>query len=556
MKLNTGINILRAKDIERTLSKKIMLANTSDKHNGGKLGVASPADPIYFRNSSRHALFNPDIRYRNNYGYSPIADINARNTLLLFAENKEIKKALKAITNEIIVSDLKSYKYPVYPIINLTTIPEDKQEVAKTIQTYLDEVFYPKIYQKLQLKVKGLNKLISEYLKTGKICYEIVYDNLKRPKEIVNMIPVDPSTLQKYKEGDSIWYVQRPLSDNGKERILHENQIVLVEWNEYDFGYLSYIDELRRSFNIMRGMQSSKILWFAAKSQVRMHIKLNMGDVSRTDAIQKLTEARDEFVNDFYFNKDSGELLFNGEPDTVGYHEFFTAETSASGSPEIDEVNSNGPDLTEVDSLQFWEKMFWKDTEIPYDRIDPSSSETWGFLDANSVKKTELNFANFCLEIKDAIAQIVLKPIIIQLTLKEVEIGVDLSLLDSILIQWVSFNEYSKLAELEVIDKKVQIAKNIVDFGEMEDVNGNMRKIIPITFTMDNYLDFTNEQKTAMDLARRQENIMLGYAPDGTEKEEEEESDLDDVEEETFDDTDNIEFSDDDSPVDTDDENF
>lgn len=553
MRLNTGINILKTKDIEKSLSKKILLANTADKHNAGKLGVASPADPIYFRNGSRQSLINPDIRYRNNYGYSPLTDINARNALLLFGENKEIKKALKAITNEIVVSELKSYKYPVFPQINLTTVSEDKQEVAANIQTYLDEVFYPKIFQKLKLKGKGLSKLIDEYLKTGKLAYEIVYDNLNRPKEIVNMVPIDPSTLQKYKDGDNLWYVQRPIDGNMKERILHENQVVLIEWNEYDFGYISYIDELRRSFNIMRGMQSSKILWFAAKSQVRMHIKLNMGDVPRTDAIQKLTEARDEFVNDFYFNKESGELLFNGEPDTVGYHEFFTAETTASGSPDIEEINSAGPDLTEVDSLQFWEKLFWKDTDIPYDRIDPSSSETWGFLDANSIKKTELNFGNFCLDIKDSISAILLKPIIIQLTLKEVEIGVDLALLDSILINWVSFNEYSKLAELEVIDKKVQIAKNIVDFSEVEDVNGVSRKMIPTLFVMDNYLDFTAEQKTAMEVARRKENIMLGFNPDGTTKEDEtgEEEIVDEEVEENFD-----EFTDDENPADTDDANF
>lgn len=544
MKLNTGVGMLATRNVEKTLSKKILLANTSDRKSKDKLGVGNPSDPIYFSNSTKTTVYNPDIRYRNNYGYSPITDINARNALLIFSENNEIKKAIKAICNEIIVSNLKSYKYPVNPIINLSTIPEDKQEVAKAIQTYLDEIFYPELYRMLKLKNKGLFKLISEFLKTGKMAYEIVYDNLKRPKEIVNMIPIDPSELQKFMENDNIYYVQRSLSGDTKERIMHENQVVILEWNEYEYGYVSYVDQLRRPFNIMRGMQSSKILWFAVKSQVRMHIKLNMGDVSRQDAIQKLTVARDEFTNDFFLDEQSGQILFNGETDSTGYHEFFTAETSQSGSPEIEEVIGTGPDLTEVDSLQYWEKLFWKETEIPFDRIDPSSSETWNFVDVNNVRKSEINFSKFILDIKGTIAEVFLKPIIIQLTLKEAEIGVDMALLDSILIEFVSFNEYDKLGELEVLDKKIQIATNIAAFGEIEDVNGATRKSIPLKFIIDNYLDFTPEQKEAMRLARRQENVELGFPADETVLiDESEEEIVDETEEEIVDE--NFDYTDD-----------
>lgn len=552
MKLNTGIGMLRARNVEKTLSKKILLANTAGKSND-KLGVGAPSDPIFLKNSDKQQVYNPDIRFRNNYGYSPITDINARNALLLFAENGEIKRAIKAICNEIIVSNLKTTKYPLYPTINVTNIPEDKQEVAEAIQAYLDNVFYPKLFSYFKLKGKGLFKLIADYLKTGKIAFEIVYDNLKRPTEIVNIVPLDPSTLQKFKENDQIFYAQRPLTENNKDRVLHDNQVILIEWNEFEFGYLSYIDQLRRPFNIMRGMQSSKILWFAVKSQVRMHIKLNMGDVSRSDAIQKLAVARDDYANDFFLDDDSGKILFNGEPDTTGYHEFFTAETSQSGSPEIEEVIGNGPDLTEVDSLQYWEKLFWKETDIPYDRIDPSSGETWNFVDVSSIKKTELNFANFTLDIKASIAEAIIKPIIIQLTLKEVEIGVDLMLLDSINIEWVALNDYSALGELEVLDKKVQIVTNLAAFGEMEDINGKTRKMIPINWLMDNYLGFTPEQKASMEVSRRKENVSLGFAPDGTEPEVEEtaEEPIEETEEEI-----DLDFTDEENPADQDDKEY
>jgi hypothetical protein len=511
MKLTIGVSLLSARNVEKGINKKILLANTSDKVNTNKLGKAVPVDPIYFSNSSRAQYFNNDIRYRSNYGYSPLTSIDGRNALLLFAENTEIKKAVKAICNEIIVSNLKDKKYPLQPVINLTNIHEDKREVGEAIQNYLDDIFWPKLYQMLGFKKDGLYETVREFLVTGKLAFEIVFDNLKNPTEVINVIPIDPSTLQKFKQDNYVFYIQRPMGDSIRERILHENQVILIEWNKFDFGYISYVDQLRRPFNIMRSMQTAKILWFAVKSQVRMHIKLNLGDVSRQDAIQKLATAKSDYINTFDFNDEEGTVKYNGEANSFGYQEFFTAETAASGSPEIEEINTQGPDLTEVDSLQYWEKQYWKETEIPFDRIDPNSSEVFNFVDVTNMRKIEINFSKFISGIRRMLAEIVLKTIIIQLTLKELEIGIDLNLLDNILIEWVAFNEYDKLGELEIMSKKIELVTAMAAFGVQTDASGVERNYLPLSWLVDNYLDFTPEQKIAMEEARTREAMALGF---------------------------------------------
>ena len=522
MKLTTGIAILATRNVEKNVSKKILYANTADKlaNNKSVLNKAEavPNDPIYFQNSS-NTVFNPDIRFNNTYGYSPLTNINYRNDLLVFAENQEIKKAVNIVSNECVTTQLKTNKYPVFPVINMTLIPEDKKNVAEKIQTYLDEVFYPKLWQFCDLKKNGLLEKIREYLVCGKLAFEILYDNLKNPKNIIGVIPIDPASLMKYKKDGLVYYIQRPIIDGTRERVLHENQVILIEWNPYDYGYVSYVDQLKRPFNIMRSMQTSKILWFAVKSQVRLHIKFNMGDVSRSEALNKLSTAKEKFANSFAFDDTTGQVKFNGRPNSIGYREFYTAETAASGSPEIEEVNTQGPDLTEVDSLQYWEKYYWKFTDIPYDRIDPNASDTWGFIDVTNLRKIELNFSKMIETIRDAMSEMFLKLITIQLTLQEIEIGIDLSLLDSIQINWVAFNEYDKLGELELLNKKIEICTNLAQFGEMEDANGTTRKAIPITWIMKNYLDFTPEQLESMEIARREENLSLGFNADGTPKE-------------------------------------
>lgn len=267
-----------------------------------------------------------------------------------------------------------------------------------------------------------------------------------------------------------------------------------------------------------------------------MHIKLAMGDVSRPEAIQKLTESKNQYINQFEFS-DDGQVRFNNKPNNSGYREFFTAETNASGSPDIEEINSNGPDMTETDSLNFWSRQFYMATEVPLDRVDPQASETWGFTDVNNLRKIEVNYGKFVNGIRKILNPLFIKPIRIQLTLQEAEIGVDISLLDTIKMQWNAFNEYDKLAELEVINKKVELAQNIANFGELTDVNGNSRKAIPLMWIVKTFLDLTNEQLESIERERIRENLMLGFNADGSSPEESDEEDMDD--DEGFDDSDN-----------------
>jgi hypothetical protein len=534
MKLSQGINILKGRKPDKTISKKILLANTSDKLIDLKVqgkAMAVSNDPVYSTSDFGMDIpFNPDIRFRNIYQFNPLTNINYRNDLLLLAENDEIKDVVEIVANEVCIMDSDINKYPVFPYINLTEIEEDKLETATAIDEYINTIFYPVLWQAYNFADEGLIETIKEFLITGKLCYEIIYDNIKSPHDIIGIQPIDPATIQKFKIDGYIFYVQKPMYGDAHERVLHENQVILVEWNKYDFGYISYVDNLRRSFNIMRSMMSSKILWFAAKSQIRMHIKFAFGDIARTEAIQKMTQAKNQYTNQFFFNEDLGTVSFNGQPNNNAYREFFTAETASSGSPEIEEVNANGTDLSETDSLTYWEKLFYRKTKIPYDRIDPASTDTWGFADVNSLRKIEVNFAKFINKIRKFMNPLFLKPIIIQLTLKEVEIGVDLSLLSSIIMKWIAFNQYESMAELELLAKKMELATSMSQFGEAEDVNGIVRKVLPLSWIVRSQLGLTEEQLKAMERMRRMENVWLGFSPEGTKPEDEEGSEEGDEE--------------------------
>ena len=83
-------------------------------------------------------------------------------------------------------------------------------------------------------------------------------------------------------------------------------------------------------------------------------------------------------------------------------------------------------------------------------------------------------------------------------------------------MEWVAFNNYEELAELEVLDRRVQLAMNMANFGEMTDVNGNPRKPVPLTWILKTYLGFTKEQLDSLERERVKENLWLGFNADGS----------------------------------------
>ena len=83
-------------------------------------------------------------------------------------------------------------------------------------------------------------------------------------------------------------------------------------------------------------------------------------------------------------------------------------------------------------------------------------------------------------------------------------------------MRWIAFNQYEMMAELEVLNKRVELAQNIANFGEYTDVNDKQRKPIPLRWIVHNFLDFTKEQLDSMESERIKENLMLGFNADGS----------------------------------------
>ena len=65
------------------------------------------------------------------------------------------------------------------------------------------------------------------------------------------------------------------------------------------------------------------------------------------------------------------------------------------GTPEIETIGGDGPELNDNDQLKFFKNMLYKVSKIPLSRFDQESGETWFGADASSVARTEIDFGRF-----------------------------------------------------------------------------------------------------------------------------------------------------------------
>ena len=448
-----------------------------------------------------------DMRYSkyNKYAYSQMSEIRKRNLLIQLSLEPEIEDILDTLCNEL-VTKIPGKKFVAKPIFDSMDIIDLKKEVEDQINETLT-IWYPKLYRMLQLNNNGAKQTMRNWLVWGKIAYEIVYDSLEKPTQIIGIIPIDAITLTEVYENGQRYYIQEPkFGIDVKQRVLHDSQVIFLQWDE-DYGRISYIERLFRYFNIYRIMERSKILWFITHSQARTHFTIPTAGKSRAKAAQTLASAMQRYSDEISFDDSSGQLFVNGEPTWTASKEFWTVSTD-SGNPEINDVSADGIDLSETGSVSFYENRLYKISKIPIDRFDPSSSESWN-LDPTSQRRQEIKFSTFINDIRDKFSIIFVKPLQIHLCLKIPALMEDDEILSSIVIDWERNNVFDEMAEMELMEKRVDFIDKLQEALRVTDASGTEHNFFPRNYLVKQYLGLSDEEIKTIEKMKKIEDKKL-----------------------------------------------
>lgn len=411
-----------------------------------------------------------------------------RDILRKMAQQPEIEDIIDIMTNECIVYD-SDEAYICKPFIDNAVIQDLNERALDEVRTAVNSIFY-QIYLLLGFKQNAWN-LFRRFLIDGILAFEIIYDNLENPRSIIGIIDIDPATLTRSIENGTTYWIQYK-GIAGRERKLLDAQVIYIKYS--DDGVVdrqSYLERLIRPFNIYRIIEQAQIIWTVTQSSFKTLFTIPVAGMSRVNGTQTLNAAMNRYKEDISFNNDTGELKVNGKVNMPFNKEFWMPENE-NGRPQIETLVDNGPQLNDSEQLKWFAAKLYKMSKIPESRFDKEAQSTWFGTDPSQALRDEINFGRFTSRLRSNFSEILLKPIRIQLALQVPDIKNDKRILDSIGLQFNSYNQFQELMEHQIEQSNMEHIQMLKDtFIEVDD-EGNEESYFCNKFLIVKYLNMSD----------------------------------------------------------------
>ena len=447
-----------------------------------------------------------------------------RDVLRKMAMQPELEDILDIMANESIVYD-DDESYICQPFLDTGLIQDLNEKSAEEIRNAMDVSFY-KIYLLLEWKKFAWDEY-KRYLIDGVIAYEIVYDDIENPKSIIGIVDIDPATLtMKIKDGTTYW-VQFE-GNMGFERTLLDSQIIYIKYEDTGVSTRqSYLERLIRPFNLYRIVEQAQVIWTVTQASFKTMFTIPVGTQNKAKGMQTLANVMNRYREDISFNVDTGELKVNGKPNQVFNKEYWFPQNEQ-GRPEVETLVDNGPMLNDSDQIRWFENKLYKMSKIPINRFDREAQSTWFGNDPTQALRDEIDFSRFVTRLRNSFAEVLLKPLRIQLTLSVPDIKNDKRILDSVSLRWNSYNLFEEMMNIEVMTRRVEFIGTMKDSLATTDAEGNEESFFSLKFLVMKYLkmsdadlELNEKYKLEEQLAKKSGKKNEGEEEEGKEKEEE-----------------------------------
>jgi len=448
-----------------------------------------------------YTLALSDIGQKQYIGYFDKSLVQRRENLREFSQNGEIEFVLETIADECIIYDTRNYFCQV-DVSNLRG--NIKEDIENEIIDYINDSF-KKIYMLFNFN-KGHDawSYFKQFLIDGFLAFEIIWD--EDAENIIGFKEIDPLSIRpgiiKDENGkiQKVWYQYEDIVGVG--RTLYDSQIIYISYAKSNFtSRISYVERLVRSFNLLRILENSRIIWNIMNSSFRMKTIIPVGDRSP----QKQKEAVAEFIStykeDITIDDKSGEISVNGKP-SMQFYKNYVMPSTPSGAPEIEVMENQGFDLSDTEALKYFYNKFKLDTKIPFERFGREDGGGLVTIDINNTNREEIRFANFKSRLTSIFQEIILKPLILQIEAKYPDLKDDVLFRSLIGLQFNEEDLFKELKEMEIMSKRVEFITQMNNLVVNETNEDGMSEQVPffdMVFLSRKYLKMSED-----DLKRNQ----------------------------------------------------
>jgi hypothetical protein len=445
-----------------------------------------------------------DIESKKTIAFFDNDYVSRRESLRKFSLNGEIDFILDTICDEAIVYDDYNYfcQLNIDKLANYITNEKELNEIKEYLQ-----IEFNKIYNLLNFSEwHEAWFYMKKFLIDGFLAFEIIYD--EEYNSIIGFKELDPATLrpdiQKSQDGTySRVYVQEVRNQGvstNTQRILYDSQVIYISYSRANFiSRFSYVENLVRSFNLLRIAENSRIIWNFINSQYRLKIEVPVNSRSPQKARESLAEYTNMLREDISINNESGELIINGKPNLKFFKNYIIPKREGEGI-NIETLENRGMELRDTDILEYFLKKLMIDSKLPFSRFGHWKGESSAsYPDSlSSIEREEISFFNFINRIRSAFQEIILKPLWLSLLLKYPEFENDFNIKSSIGLRFNDNNLFKEMKQQKIWADAQQVISSFMEIKikGWDEVNGEISDEInyfDIDFLLKKFLHLSDE---------------------------------------------------------------
>ena len=388
--------------------------------------------------------------------------VSKRERLRDIASNGEIEFIIETIADDSIVFDQDNrfcYANDLVGELNYSGSNKAQrlQFQEKVIEKYSNN--FQKIYSKWGFD-QGISawQYFYQFLIEGHLAFEIIYDDLVNPKEIIGFKELDPSTLypeMKTGAGGKIelqWSQRDPISKSVKT--LTDSQIIYISYsNHMRTKRVSFVERLVRSFNLLRILEHSKIIWHTMHAPIRLVTTVPIGTKSMQKAKEDVREFTNSLKEDIYFDGSSGELKVDGKPNILFYKNYVVPSNDLGQKVDIAPLEYQGPNLSGSELLKYFHQKLQMDSKIPGSRFAEGGGSFT--LTAEGISREEIRYNKFIQRLRSAYKELITKPLYLQMCLDIKELRNDPKFPNAVGLKWHNDNVFEEIKEQDLINKRI-----------------------------------------------------------------------------------------------------
>lgn len=473
--------------IQNVRSTDLTFQNTTLQTNPNNGQVGSITDDSVQVLFARMSSTDPSL----SKGYFNLSEENyqkKKEQLRKFSLQDEIEEILDIICEEAIVFDGAN---------KFANIRLNYKVDQKLLDEFTEE--YNKIYNYFGFyDTVQATDYFRKWLIDGFLAFEIVYN--QEQTEIIGFVELDPVSLTPGIDpntNEKVWFVNQ--TQNGttgqttQDRILYDSQIIYLAYAKADaVSRISYVERLIRSFNILRTMEATRIIWAVTNASYKTQYIIPVGSVQSPRGRQTLAQAMANYKEVVDFDWDSGEISTNGRPMLQFYKDIFLASEGGE-TPQIQNLGGDGPDISDTETLKYFRDKLRQASKIPNSRFEKEQGEGVYTMSAEGINREEIRFSKFISRLRAIFSEILIKPLYIQMCLKHKEIMTDMNYRVNLGLEYNKDSIFEENKEIELIQKQSDVISSINSSMVVTDDEGNETPYFDFDFLVRKFLGMSDE---------------------------------------------------------------